>query len=107
MLGTNDFKNGTSSYILGKFRTLILISNPYKSLCFSFEAFRAVKLIQQIVANLNSCRFKANSVLSYSLRLKEESLKWFSNRFISSGIALLMGKFPFGQTFELGKSVGI
>ena len=33
---------------------LLLISHVYKTLCFSFEELRAVKLIQQIAANLNS-----------------------------------------------------
>ena len=48
MLGPNDSKNGTRSYTLGNFTTLLLISDEYKTLCFSFEAFGAVKLIQQI-----------------------------------------------------------
>ena len=34
--------------ILHTFGTLLLISHVYKTLCLSFEAFRAVKLIQQI-----------------------------------------------------------
>ena len=48
MLERNDSKNGTRSYTLGNFTTLLLISDVYKTLCFSFEAFGAVKLIQQI-----------------------------------------------------------
>ena len=61
MLRTNDSKSGTRSYTLGNFRTLLLISHVYKTLCFSFEAFRAVQLIQQIAANLNRSYFKGST----------------------------------------------
>ena len=54
MLGTNDSKNGIKSDTLGNYRTLLLISLVNKTLCFSFEA---VKLLQQIPANLKGGYF--------------------------------------------------
>ena len=42
----------TNFYTPGNFRTLLLISGMYKTLHFPFEAFRAVKLVQQIAAKL-------------------------------------------------------
>ena len=57
MLRTNDSKSGTRSYALGNFRTLLLISHAYKTLCFSFEAFRAIQLIQQIAATSKGLLF--------------------------------------------------
>ena len=67
LLRTNDSKNGIGSYTLGNFKTLLLISNVYKTLCFSFEAFRAVQLIQQSAANLNCGYFKGVYFFLYTL----------------------------------------
>ena len=61
MLRTNDSKSGTRSYTLGNFRTLLLICQ-----CFSFEAFRTVKFIQQIAANLNCGYLGLPCTYSYS-----------------------------------------
>ena len=61
MLGTNGSKNGIRSYALGNYRTLLLIALVHKTLCFSFEAFRAVKLLQQIQANLMCGYFKGST----------------------------------------------
>ena len=63
MLRPNDSKSGTRSYTLENFRTVLLISQCTKTLCFSFEAFRAVKFIQQIASNLNSSYFKGSTFL--------------------------------------------
>ena len=56
-------QNGTISYTLTDFRTLLLIFYMYKTLCFSFETFRAVKLIQQIAANLNCGRKRRTLII--------------------------------------------
>ena len=61
MLQTNDSKSGTRSYTLRNFNTLSLTSHVYKTLCFPFEAFRAVQLIQQIAANLNCGYFEVST----------------------------------------------
>ena len=58
---TNDSKSGTRSCTIGNFKTLLLISHVYKSLCFSFEAFRPVQ--HQIAANLNCGYFKGSTIL--------------------------------------------
>ena len=62
MLGTNDSKNSIRSD-----RTLLLISHVHKTLCFSFEAFRAVKLLQQVAANLKWGYFKESTFFSCTL----------------------------------------
>ena len=57
MPGTNDSNNGIRSDTLENYKTLSLISQLNKTLCFSFEASRAVTL-QQIPADLNCDCFK-------------------------------------------------
>ena len=68
-LRTTDSKRGTRMYILGNFRTLLLVCHVYKTLCFSFETFRAVQLIKQIVANLNCGYFKGSAFFYTSCML--------------------------------------
>ena len=67
MLRTSDSKSGTRSYTLGNFRTLLLISHVYKTMCFPFEAFRTAQLVQQIAANLNCGYFKESTFSRYTL----------------------------------------
>ena len=67
MLRTNDSKSGTKSYTLGNFRTILLISHVYKTLCFSFEAFRTAQLIQQIATNLNCGYLRELTFSGYTL----------------------------------------
>ena len=67
MLWTNDSKSSTKSYTIGKFRTLLWISYVCKTVRFSFDMFRTVKLTQQIVANLNCSYFKGPLFIEHNV----------------------------------------
>ena len=65
MLVTIDLKNGIRSDTFGNHRILLFISNVHKTSCFSFEAFRAVKLLSQIPTNLKCGYFNGSTFFIY------------------------------------------